>query len=124
MFPVFFKLFPSLLLDCAVFSTSTLITLRFDLLTESQEMWNISQLCLIWNYCGYSILCFTACIRLVKVSTVFVFLGRGLLVQDTESQEDQYLFEICSVEHSKQICHDIALSCVSSCPSHFTACLS
>ena len=103
MFPVFFKLFPSLLLDYTVFSTNTLITLRCNLFTESQEGWNISQLCLIWNYCGYSILCFTACKQLVKVSTEFVFLRRGLLVQDAKSQEDQYLFEICLVEHSVQV---------------------
>ena len=123
-FPVFSKLFPSLLLDCAVFSTSTACILRFGLFTESQEEWNISQLCLIWNYCRYSTLCFTACIQLVEVSTVFVFLGRGLLVQDTESQEDQYLFEICPFEHSAQMFHQIVISCVSSLPSHFTACVS
>ena len=63
-------------------------------------------------------------VQFVKVSTVFVFLGRGLLVKDTESQEDQYLFEICPFEHSDQICYQIAISCVSSYPSHFTACLS
>ena len=34
-------------------------------------------------------------LQLVEVSTVFVFLGRGLLVKDTESQEDQYMFTIC-----------------------------
>ena len=34
-------------------------------------------------------------LQLVEVSIVFVFLGGGLLVQDTESQEDQYLFENC-----------------------------
>ena len=62
--------------------------------------------------------------QLVKESTVFVFLGRGLLVQDSESQEDQYLFKVCPVEYSAQICHQIAISCVSSYPSHFTACLS
>ena len=60
----------------------------------------------------------------VKVSTVFIFLGKVLLVQDTESKEDQYLFEICPWEHSDQICHQIAISCVSSFTSHFTACLS
>ena len=53
-------------------------------------------------------------LQLVKVSTVHVFLGKGLLVQESESQEDQYLFEICSVEHSVQKCHQIAISCVSS----------
>ena len=42
---------------------------------------------------------FTAFKQLVKVSTVFVFLGRGLLVQDIESQEDQYLFEISPFEY-------------------------
>ena len=41
----------------------------FGLFTESQKEWNISNLCLFWNYHGYSILCFTACIQLVKVST-------------------------------------------------------
>ena len=62
--------------------------------------------------------------QLVKVRYVFVFLGRTLLVQDSESQEDQYLFEICPVEHSVQICHQIYISCVSSYPGQFTACLS
>ena len=124
MFPVFFKLFPSLLLDCAVFSTSAFVTLRFGLFTESQEEWNISNLCLFWNYHRYSILCFTTCIQLVEVSTVFVFLGRGLLVKVTESQEDQYLFEVCPFEHSTQSCNQIAISYVSSYPSHFTAYLS
>ena len=100
MFPVFVWLFLSLLLDCAVFLTSTLVTLAFGLFTESWEVWNITQLCLFWNYHRYSILCFTACIQLVKVSTVIVFLERGLLVQDTESQEDQYQFEICLSKHS------------------------
>ena len=71
--------------------------------------WNISQLCLIWNYHRYSFLCFRACIQLVKVSNVFVFLRRGLLMQDTEYQEDQNLFEICLVEHSVQICHQIVI---------------
>ena len=33
----FFNLFPSLLLDCAVFQQ---VTLRFGLFTESQEEWN------------------------------------------------------------------------------------
>ena len=47
-----------------------------------------------------------------------------MLVQDTESQEDQYLFEICPVEYSMEMCHQIAISCVSSYPSHFTPCLS
>ena len=83
---------------------------------------NISKLCLFWNYHGYSIICFTACLQLVKVSTLFVFLGRGLLEQDSASQEDQYLFEICPVEHSAQICHQFAISCVSSYPSQSTAC--
>ena len=57
-------------------------------------------------------LCFTACTQLVTVSTAFVFLGWGLLEKDTESQEDQYLFEICLCEHSEQICHQLAISCV------------
>ena len=63
-------------------------------------------------------------LQLVKVSTVFVFLGGGLLERDSESQEDHYLFEICQVEHSAQICHKIASSCVSSYPSQFTPFLS
>ena len=83
---------------------------------------SISKLCLFWNYHGYSFICFTACLQLVKVSTVFVFLGRGLLKQGSESQEDQFLFEICPVEHSAQICCQIAISCVSSYPSQFTVC--
>ena len=86
VFTAFLKLFPSLLLDCAVFQQ---VTFEFGLLTESKEEWNILKLCLFWNCGGYSILCFTACIQLVKVSTVFVFLGKGLLVQDSESHEDQ-----------------------------------
>ena len=48
-------------------------------------------------------MCFTACLQLVKVNTVHVFLGTSLLVQESESQKDQYLFEICPVEHSVQI---------------------
>ena len=82
---------------------------------------NIPKPCLFWNYHRYPIIYFTACLQLVEVSTVFVFLGRGLLEQDSESQEEQYLFEICPVEHSVQICHQIAISCVSSYPSQFTA---
>ena len=81
MFPVFFKLFPSWLPDCTVFSTSTFVTLGFGLFSELWEEWNIFQLCLIWNYHGYLILCFTACIQLVEVCTVFVFLGRGMVVK-------------------------------------------
>ena len=34
-------------------------------------------------------------LQLVEGSTVFVFLGTGLLEQDTGSLEDQYLVEIC-----------------------------
>ena len=48
---------------------------------------------------------FTACVQLVKVSIVYVFLGRGLLEQDSESQEDHYPFEICTVRHSAKIFH-------------------
>ena len=81
---------------------------------QSPRRGNISELCLFWNYCRYSFICFTACLQLVKVSTVHVFLGRGLLVQESESQEDQYLFEICPVEHSVQNCQLIAISHVSS----------
>ena len=83
---------------------------------------NISKLCLFCNYHGYSIICFTACLQLVGVSTVFVFLGRGLLEQDPESQEDQYLFEICLVEHSVQICHRLPFPVFPFYPSQFTAC--
>ena len=122
MFSVFFKLLPSLLADCTAFSISTFVTLRFVLLTESWEERNILELYIFWNYHGYSNLCFTACIQLIKVSTIFVCLGRGLLVKDTESQEDQYLFEICPYEHSEKDCHQIAISWVSSFPSHFPAC--
>ena len=63
-------------------------------------------------------------LQLLKVSTLFVSHGRGLLVQDSQSKENQYLFEICPVEHSAQICHQIAISCLSSYHSLFTACLS
>ena len=35
-------------------------------------------------------------------------------MQESESQEDQYLFEICPVKHSVQNCHQNAISCVSS----------
>ena len=52
-------------------------------------------------------------LQLVKVSTLYVVIGRGLVVQESESQEDQYLFEICLVEHSVHICHQIAIFCVS-----------
>ena len=120
MFPVCFKLFPILLLDCAVFSTSTFVTLRFHLFTESQEEWNISHLCFIGIITDIQF--YT--LQLVEVSTVFVFLGRGLLVKDTDSQEDQYLFKISPCEHSEQIYQQIAISCVSSFSSHLTACLS
>ena len=123
MFPEFFKLLPSLLLDCAKFATSAFGPLGLGLFRESWEVWNISKLCLFWNYHRYLILCFTAGILLVEVGTVFVFLGRSLLVKDQESQEDWYLFEICPFEVSEQICHQIPISCVHSFPSHFTACL-
>ena len=82
-------------------------------LLQSPVRRNISELCLFWNYHGYSLICFTACLQLVKVSTVCVFLGRGLIVQESDSQEDQYLFEICLVEHSAQNHYQIAISCVS-----------
>ena len=115
-FPACFKLFPSLLQDCAVFLQ---IIFGFGLFTVSWEEEHF-KLCLFWNYHRYSIIYFTAFLQLVKVSSVFVFIGRGLLEQDSKSQEDQYLFEICLVEHSAQICHQIAISCVSSYPSQFT----
>ena len=67
---------------------------------QSHRWRKVSKLCLFWNYHGYAIICFTACLQLVKVSTEYVFLGRGLLEQDSESQEDQYLFEICLGEQS------------------------
>ena len=79
---------------------------------------------IFWNYQRYSILYFIACIQLVKVSTVFIFLERGLLLKDSVSPKDQYLFEIFLVEHSGQVCHQITIACVSSYPSQFTACLS
>ena len=91
---------------------------------QSSRRGNISQLCLVWNYHKYSIIYFTACLQLVKLSTLFVFLRRGLLEQDLEFQEDQYLFEICLIEHSVLICHHIPISCISSYPSQSTACLS
>ena len=50
------------------------VTLRFGLFTESQEEEHISKHCLFWNYLGYSIISFTACLQLVKVSNAFVFL--------------------------------------------------
>ena len=104
---------------CSVFHkiTSYLASL------QSPRIRNILELCLFWNYQGYSIAYSTACLQLVKVSTVFVFLGRGLLEQDSESQEEQYLFEICPVEHTAKICLYIASSHVSIYPSQFTACL-
>ena len=116
----FCKLFSGLFQYCTMFST------RFSLqmtCLQSPIRWNISKHCLFWNYCGYSFICFTACLHLVKGSTVYVFLGRGLLVQESESQGDQYLFEICPVEHFAQNCRQIAISCVSSFfPIQFTAC--
>ena len=83
---------------------------------------NISELYLYWSYCGYSFICFTACLQLVKVSLVYVFLGRSMLETDSESQKDQYLFEICPVEHSAINFHQNAISCFSSYSSKFTAC--
>ena len=79
-----------------------------DLFTESWEKKHFRTLLileLVWIF----ICMHTACLQLVKVSTLHVFLGRDLLVQ-----EDQYLFEICPAEHSAQNCHQIAISCVSS----------
>ena len=70
---------------------------------------NISELCLFWNYYRCSFICFTACLQLVKVSTVYVFLGGGLLVHESEFQEDQYLFEICLVKNSVHNCQQIAI---------------
>ena len=86
MFPVFpaFQAISQLATWCSVFLTSTVVTLGFDLYTESQDEWTILQLFLIWNYHKYSILCFTAYIQFVKVSAVFVCFGRGLVVKDTE----------------------------------------
>ena len=115
----FDKLFPSLFQDCAVFFYK--ISLEVTCLQNPIRR-KISALCLIWKYLIYSFICSTACLQLVKVSTACVFLGRGLLVQESESQEDQYLFEICLVEHFAQNCHQIAISCVSSFLSQFTAC--
>ena len=98
-FPACFKLISQL----ATRLCSVLYKLPLDLAClQSAGKRNISKLCLFWNYCGYSFICFTACLQVIKVSTVYVFLGRGLLEQDSESKEDQYLFEICLVEHSAQ----------------------
>ena len=97
-------------------------TLRFGLFTESWEeehFQNLGYFGIIMNIQLYAL---TACLQLVEVSTAFVFLGRGLLEQDSESQEDQYLIKICPLEHFAQVCHQIAISCVSSYPSQFTAC--
>ena len=86
VFPVLFMLFPSLLLDCTVFSTSTFVTLRFGLFMEVPggvehfKTLLILELLQIFNF-----ICFTACIQLVKISTIFLFLGRCLLVKNTES---------------------------------------
>ena len=62
------------LLDCAVFSTSYPQVWPVN---RVLERWNISKLYLFWNYHGYPILCFTASIELVRVSTVFIFIGRS-----------------------------------------------
>ena len=63
-------------------------------------------------------------LQLVKIGIVFVFLGRGILEQDSESQEEEDLFEIFPVQHFVQFCHQIANSHVSSYSSQFTACAS
>ena len=98
-FPVFFQAISQLVTRLC----SVLYKLPSDwACLQSPRRRNISELCLFWNYHGYSIIYFTACLQFVKVSTVYVFLGRDLLGQDSESQEDQYLFEICPVEHSTQ----------------------
>ena len=52
----------------------------------------------------------------------FVFLGRGLSVTNTESQEDQYLFDICLCAHCGHLHHQSGIFSVSNFPSHLTAC--
>ena len=103
----FFKLFVSLFsrLCSVLYKISLEVTCL-----QNPGRWNISELCLFLNWHVYWFMCFTACLQLVKVSTVYVFLGRDLLVQESESQEIRYLFEICSVEHSAHNCHQIAIS--------------
>ena len=54
-------------------------------------------------------MCFTSCLQLVKVITMYVFLGRGLFMQESDSQKDQHLFEICLLDHSVHNCHQIAI---------------
>ena len=68
------------------------VTLRFGLFTEFQVEEHFKTLLYFGIIVDIQLYVFTACLQLVKVSTVFVFLGRGLLEQDSESQEDQYLF--------------------------------
>ena len=53
------------------------VTLRFGLFPESWEEEHFQKNCSYWNYHGYSIVCFTVCLKLVEVSIVFVFLRRG-----------------------------------------------
>ena len=122
LFPYFSSYFPACYLIILCFQQVLLLSSDLACL-QSPGRSGTFQNCLFWNYWGYSILCFTACVQLVGVSTVFVFLGKGLLVQDT-NQGDHYLYEICPFEHSEQICHQIAISFVSSSPSHCTVCLS
>ena len=110
-FPAFFQAFSQLVSRlCSIFNKISLEVTCFG----SPGRRNISELCLFWNYHGYSILYFTACLPLVKVNTAYVFLGRDLLVPESESQEDQYMFEICLVEHCAHNCHQISISSVSS----------
>ena len=43
-------------------------------------------------------------------------------MQESESHEDQYQFEICPVDHSVQTHYQIAISCVFSFSNQFTSC--
>ena len=106
--------FPSFLLACFQIGQYFLqYVLGSDLFSESQEKKHFRTLLIlalmqIFIYMLYHLS--TAC----KIRYCVFFLGRDLLVQESESLEDQSQFEICPVEHSVLNCHQIAISCVSS----------
>ena len=111
-FPTFFELFPSLSQDCVVFLQDFLGS---GLFTETHEKKHF-RILLILELAQIFIYMLTAYLQLVKVTTVCIFLGRGLLVQESESQEDQYLYEICPFKHFQPF------SVFPVFPGQFTAC--
>ena len=95
------------------------VTLAFGLFTESQVEEHfrtllILELLWIFNYMLYTLS--TACQSKYRIC---ISWKRPVRARFTFPRRP---VPVCPVEHSVQNCHQIAISCVSSYPSQFTAC--